>query len=465
MWRDSINSLIAVDVDGLNLALKYFNSSTLTMRLYGITQINNQISLLAEICTGGDHIKESDESPAKMADWLIDNNIILQIFGPNLHVEVIKQSHIILSFLAMEKRIAIDHINTIWQAAQLKHCSKTVYDLLLTFIKNLGIAPILHLYNLISRLEPKDHTEQTLFVASTLIRCIWSRGNLSVETRFIPFKTPTDVNSLPKCTTSSDNSAVSIDASNSEDEQVSFFSIMIQLKFFIFKYLNYLIVKADSSGHSDSHKSDDEELRNKSYKKRFRLPKSIHKNCSINSELDDDSSSGDDEDDEDDEDDDRSSCKVGLLNNKPKDLSIKDYLLNQEGYKGPIRFANITDSMDCVVSSSSSDVDDNDNDKDLPDGTRIVLKRPKSRKNVKCKRSKSNNYNELASDMATDSESDSSTHFKPKVDLAIRVLDVNKNLTLLDDSSSSNEISKEIVHSELQSFLPKINRLVKKKFF
>ena len=41
---------IAFDRDGLELAFKYFCSTTLTMRLAGITQINSHISLFNEMC-------------------------------------------------------------------------------------------------------------------------------------------------------------------------------------------------------------------------------------------------------------------------------------------------------------------------------------------------------------------------------------------------------------------------------
>jgi ubiquitin carboxyl-terminal hydrolase 34 len=86
--------------------------------------------------------------------------IVEHIFGPNLHVEVIKQSHILLNFLAVEGKITNDHINVFWQAAQLKHCSKQVHDLMLPLIKNLEAGPVLHLYELMKELPVKDHTEQ-----------------------------------------------------------------------------------------------------------------------------------------------------------------------------------------------------------------------------------------------------------------------------------------------------------------
>ncbi|CAH1163705.1 unnamed protein product [Phaedon cochleariae] len=237
MWnaiKDPLDSPVAFDADGLDLAFKYFTSSTLTMRLAGITQINNQIGVLAEICVG-ESLPEAEAAPRHMADWLINNNIISHIFGPNLHVEVIKQSHIILNFLAMEGRITCEHMDVIWAAAQLKHCSKPVHDLLPGLVKHLAAAPTLHLYSLLTKLEPKDHSEQTLYLASALIKALWSRSGGVPDVGLINVAPPTAGIALQKCTTSSENS-VSLDPFNSEEEH------------------------GDSSAQSESHKSDSEEL-------------------------------------------------------------------------------------------------------------------------------------------------------------------------------------------------------------
>lgn len=93
------------------------------------------------------------------------NSLVSKVTGVDMFyvLQVIKQSHIILSFLAMECKITNEHIDIIWQAAQLKHCSKQVHDLLPPLIKNLEAGPVLHLYSLLCKLEPKDHTEQVRY--------------------------------------------------------------------------------------------------------------------------------------------------------------------------------------------------------------------------------------------------------------------------------------------------------------
>lgn len=177
MWtsiKDPLDTQITFDTDGLALAFKYFTSTTLTMRLAGMAQINAHINLFNDICTS-ETVAEVEMVGQKLSDWLIENKIINHLFGPNLHVEVIKQSPIVLRFLAVENQITEEHLNLIWQAAQLKHCSKAIYDVLPPLVKNLSLQPALHMYSLLCHLDPKEHTEQSIFIASTLIKLIWLR--------------------------------------------------------------------------------------------------------------------------------------------------------------------------------------------------------------------------------------------------------------------------------------------------
>lgn len=180
MWnavKDPIDAVLPTfDKDGLDLAFKYFTCTTLTMRLAGIAQINSHITSFNELCNS-ETVAEIEQVGHALAMWLTENNIISHIFGPNLHVEVIKQSHIILSFLAMEGSISSMDMDIMWQAAQLKHCARPVYDLLAPLVKHLAPTPVLHLYSLLGKLEPKEHTEQSLFLVSALIKFIWTSNS------------------------------------------------------------------------------------------------------------------------------------------------------------------------------------------------------------------------------------------------------------------------------------------------
>ena len=169
-----------VDKEGLTLAFKYFTSTTLTMRLTGISQINNYISIFTEYSQSEHHLslRQIQVLQEELTNWILSNQIIEHVFGPNLHVEVIKQSLVVLNFIV--SYITCDHVDVIWSAAQLKHCSKQVHDILTQLVKNMQLKSVVHLYSLLRGLEAKDHNDQTLHLASCILKFIWSRS-LNIE--------------------------------------------------------------------------------------------------------------------------------------------------------------------------------------------------------------------------------------------------------------------------------------------
>lgn len=186
-----------------------------SINFLGMVQINAHINLFNDICTS-ETVAEVEIVGQKLGEWLSEYQIISHLFGPNLHVEVIKQSQIVLNFLAVENQITEEHINLIWQAAQLKHCSKPVYDILPSLVKNLAPRPALHLYLLLCRLDPKEHTEQSIYITSALTKLIWSRDGIRQHAGDISsINVSHDVSGLA----SSSENSVSIDGSNSDDDQ------------------------------------------------------------------------------------------------------------------------------------------------------------------------------------------------------------------------------------------------------
>nr|XP_049704813.1 ubiquitin carboxyl-terminal hydrolase puf isoform X8 [Helicoverpa armigera] len=226
MWgaaKEPLDVPLTFDGDGLALAFKYFNSSTLTMRLAGVAQINAHIASHNELCAG-ESAADAEVAGQQLATWLTNNNIIEHLFGPNLHVEVIKQSHMILKFLAVEGRVTPEHVELVWAAAQLKHCGRQVYDLLPGFIRALAPKPCAHLYSLLCALPPKEHTEQSLYLASALMRAMWSRGasgTLGSGTPTALADEPPLRPPQPSCKphhNSSSEASVSMDQTNSDDD-------------------------------------------------------------------------------------------------------------------------------------------------------------------------------------------------------------------------------------------------------
>jgi hypothetical protein len=181
-----------MDKDGLELAYKHFTCSTLTIRLCGISQMNYNINNWTEfinLCRGSNkpftsingkfktlifrnHCLNLEEN--ELADWFVSHHIIEQLFGPNLHVEVIKRSQDIMNFLAFTNRINSHHLDIIWSSGQLKHCSKTVMDTLMSLHKHLSVNSNQYLSKLISQLNVSQQTEQTLLLSSLLTKNLWA---------------------------------------------------------------------------------------------------------------------------------------------------------------------------------------------------------------------------------------------------------------------------------------------------
>ncbi|KAM8704007.1 hypothetical protein ACLKA7_008606 [Drosophila subpalustris] len=211
--RDPLDVAVNFDTEGLALAFKYFTSTTLTMRLAGMAQINAHINLFNEICTT-ETVNEVELFGQRIANWLTENQIVQHLFGPNLHVEIVKQAHVLLNFLAVENQISEEDIKLIWQATQLKHCSKTIFDILPALVKNLAPRPAMHLYSLLCRMDPKEHTEQSIYIASALTKLIWTRDCSRSQMNLM------QDHLLGSNVTASSSDSGSIEGSNTEDDHV-----------------------------------------------------------------------------------------------------------------------------------------------------------------------------------------------------------------------------------------------------
>jgi hypothetical protein len=186
---DEGNLKFKIDLDGLTLAYKYLMCSTLTIRLCGIAQINLQINAWSEFNSllnaslSNNSSSKVDQfclislanaaTKNELADWLVANKIVEHLYGPNLHVEVVKRSQEIVNFLAFTNRLNEKHLDCIWSSAQLKHCSKPVMDTLMSLHKHLNVDSIQYLSSLIAKLDLSQHNEQTLLLSALLTKNLW----------------------------------------------------------------------------------------------------------------------------------------------------------------------------------------------------------------------------------------------------------------------------------------------------
>lgn len=173
------------DKNGLALVPKDITSSTLTTRLKGVRKINRLIDGFNDICnlsTDPASRAKCHQNIEELRHWILRNRIIEHIFGPNCHVEIIKQSHVILNFVAcwLDK----EHVNVIWSASLLKHCGRQVLDLLTCLIRYMRDKPVLHLYSLVKNLNIEDHSEHTLLLTSHILRFIWAHSPCIKEMMF-----------------------------------------------------------------------------------------------------------------------------------------------------------------------------------------------------------------------------------------------------------------------------------------
>lgn len=166
--------------NGLSQVLKDFNSPVLTVRLNGLNKINRVIGYSNDLCRpmsadyDESYASKYREAAQTLSDWVLANKIIENIFGPNSHVEVIKQSHITLNFVAPS--LTNEHIDVIWASSLMKHCGRQVFELLTSLVRFMRPSPVLHLYHLLKGLDVQDHSEHTLFLTSHVLRYIWSHS-------------------------------------------------------------------------------------------------------------------------------------------------------------------------------------------------------------------------------------------------------------------------------------------------
>lgn len=91
MWslvKEPLDSPTFYDKDGLEFAYRFFTTSILTNRLSGISQINSNITTFNSATLPEE---EAIQIADNLADWFVGKDIINNIFGPNLHVEVSKR--------------------------------------------------------------------------------------------------------------------------------------------------------------------------------------------------------------------------------------------------------------------------------------------------------------------------------------------------------------------------------------
>uniref|UniRef100_A0A915KT45 Uncharacterized protein n=1 Tax=Romanomermis culicivorax TaxID=13658 RepID=A0A915KT45_ROMCU len=164
--RDYISANNALDSAGLSLSLKHLHSHFLAARLTGLHHLCVIINCSDE--------NDAEETSSALAEYILHRKIVQLVFGPNLHVELIKQSHILLNFACLQCILTKSDLDSIWAAALMKHCNRQVLDLLNCTIKCMEYELVDHLYGLLKTLKPSEHNDLTLLLTFTVIKYIWN---------------------------------------------------------------------------------------------------------------------------------------------------------------------------------------------------------------------------------------------------------------------------------------------------
>lgn len=146
----SVESCV-IDTTGLSLAIKHLSSPFLAPRLAGLHQIN--VRKFVQFCTflknfffltvnhkqrsrtWNGRVSEAARlvfflkvlkwaffvrMAENLANYLQTNEIVQTVFGPNLHVELVKQSHHLLNFLALREKLTKQELDCVWSTSHVR---------------------------------------------------------------------------------------------------------------------------------------------------------------------------------------------------------------------------------------------------------------------------------------------------------------------------------------------------------
>ncbi len=175
-----------------DLALKYVKSSTLTMRLSGLAFINQQVTICEKRqnagrnnAGGGRLSPESQQalnlSKATFKRWVKANQMVSVLFGANTHVELVRQCHLVLQFMACSQLLTEEDVDVLWIAVNDKHKGREVISAIDRVLHFLG-EPLLERFSKrLQQLPLLSHTEQTFSLSCQVTKVLWRRQIMTLN--------------------------------------------------------------------------------------------------------------------------------------------------------------------------------------------------------------------------------------------------------------------------------------------
>jgi len=149
---------------GLAVAYKYFTSSSLEKRLWGLNDISSYISESVK-----KHQTESPNMARNMIQWIKQHNIIEHLYGSNLHQQLLKRSSEIARFLSYSHALDNRELGIIWEASK-GHESVThhIYRTISEFSVDLGHEQMEYLFGKLSEIPFHQYDVITVGLAKSL---------------------------------------------------------------------------------------------------------------------------------------------------------------------------------------------------------------------------------------------------------------------------------------------------------
>lgn len=116
-------------------------------------------------------VSVTETSTAKeFKDWLSSNKVEEAVIWTKFAYGDYQTVPSDFAFFGSGRNLRTQHMI----AFGLNHCNWYIYDLYPSLIKNMNPVSLKHLLNPVLGLEPSVQTEQTLYLASILIKTIWN---------------------------------------------------------------------------------------------------------------------------------------------------------------------------------------------------------------------------------------------------------------------------------------------------
>ena len=102
------NNNYLIETFSLNFAIKMLKTEYLDKRTSAIKSISDIIKI---------H-KYNDEFKQKLIELIKDNNIIYEIYGPNSHIQLVRNSKELIEILLTNNKLSEDELSLIWNATK-----------------------------------------------------------------------------------------------------------------------------------------------------------------------------------------------------------------------------------------------------------------------------------------------------------------------------------------------------------